>query len=127
MLHTAIATVCILLPVNAYKKLSAGYFTIGNALVIGVVVGALGGFIYALYTYYHYDMINPEFITERLTVAKSEMSNSDSQATEEQIEQAIYLTEMIISPIGLSILAFIGAMIETFLVSLVIGLIKKNS
>ena len=125
-INFAIATVCILIPVNQYKSSNNNELTIPNALVTGLIIGSIGGLLYAIYVYFHLDIINPDFLAEKLAEAKVQMESQDSQMTNEQLKQSIKFTEMILSPIVLSIIGFIGALIETFLVALVIGLIKKS-
>jgi amino acid transporter len=127
LLHFGIATLCILIPVNQYKTSNGNQLTLGNSIKIGFLVGLIGGLIYAVYVFFHYDIINPDFVAERLAIAKEEMQKQSTQMTEEQMEQALMFSEMFMHPAVFSIMAFIGALLETLIVSLVVGLIKKSN
>lgn len=127
LVNFALAAFCVLLPINLYKSTNANELQIADALRIGLFVGLIGAVIYAAYSYFHYELINPEFITETLTEAKNEVKNQNAEMTEEQMQQALQFTEMFLNPVVYAITGFLGALIETFLAALVIGLIKKSN
>jgi len=121
-----LATVCVLLSVNLYKNSNSGRLSIANALLIGLMIGLIGGVIYAIYVYVHYDMIDTTTIPEQLKLAEEQIKQQNQQMTEEQLEQAMGISALISSPASLAILKFVGALFETFISALIIGLIKKN-
>lgn len=127
LINFAIATVCILLPVNQYKATNGGVISLGNVMKIGFMVGLIGGLMYAVYAFFHFDIIFPDFVVEKLAIAKEEMMKQNAQMTEEQIEQALTFTEIFMNPVVFSIFGFVGALLETLIVSLVVGLIKKSN
>jgi len=130
LLNFALAVVCVLIPVNLYKTTNANQLTIANALKIGLIVGLIGGLIYAIYVYFHYNGIDDSMlvrVSEEMENAREEMKKQNPQLTDEQVEQAIGITKMMASAPALAIFKFIGALIETFFVALLIGLIKKSN
>jgi chromate transport protein ChrA len=126
LLGFVLAAVCVLLSVNLYKNSNSGQITIANALLIGLMIGLIGGVIYAIYVYLHYDIVDTTTIGEQLKIAEEQMKQQSPQMTEEQIDQAMKISALVSSPASLAILKFIGALFETFIVALVIGLIKKS-
>jgi hypothetical protein len=127
LIHFSLATICVLLPINLYKNSNANQLTIANALKIGLFVGLIGGIIYAVYAYMHFEFINPEFLTEKMAQTKAELETQNTELTQEQMNQALKFAEIFVSPIVISITGFIGALLETFITALVIGLIKRSN
>jgi beta-lactamase regulating signal transducer with metallopeptidase domain len=127
LINFAIATFCILMAVNVYKKTNSNQLTIAGALYIGLLIGIIGGVIYAIYSYFHFDVIFPEYFVEKLATAREEMEKQSTQLTEEQMDQALKISKIIASPAVVSIISFVGALAETCIVGLVIGLFKKSN
>jgi beta-lactamase regulating signal transducer with metallopeptidase domain len=130
LVNLAIAAVCVLVPVNFYKSTNANQLNIANALKIGLVVGLIGGLIYAIYVYFHYSSIDDSMlvrVSEEMENARAEMKQQNPQLTDEQVEQAISITKMMASAPAVAIFKFIGALLETFFAALLIGLIKKSN
>lgn len=121
-----LAAVSVLLSINLYKNSNSGQLTIANALFIGLMIGLIGGVIYAVYVYLHYDMVDTTTMAEQLKIAEEQMKQQSPQLTEEQMEQALKISAIVSSPASLAVLKFIGALFETFIVALLIGLIKKS-
>lgn len=121
------AIICIYISIDLYKKTNINQLSISNALFIGLLVGLIGGIIYSTYAYFHYDVLFSDYFAEKIAIAKEQIKEQNPQLTEAQLAQSEKIADIFSSPIIVSISAIIGTLIETFLVALVIGLIKKNN
>lgn len=127
LLHFAVAAVCVLLAINLYKSTKANQLSIANALKIGLFIGLIGGVIYAIYVYINFTFLFPDFFTDKIATATEEIKAQNSEMPKEQMDMALKFVEIFANPIVASISGFIGALFETFIVALVIGLIKKSN
>jgi hypothetical protein len=99
---------------------------LSEALKIGLIVGLISGLIYGIYTYLHYKSIDVEFIPLQLEESKKELELNSSKMTKEELEQGIAMIETLLSPFMLATFALFTLLFKSFIISLVIGLIKKN-
>ena len=105
-----LAAICVFLSINLFKNSNSGQLSVANALLIGLVIGLVGGVIYAIYVYLHYDLIDTTTIAEQLKIAEEQIKQQSPQLTEEQIEQAMKITTVVSSPASLAVFKFIGAL-----------------
>ena len=109
-----------------YRQNNNLNLSVGQAVKIGLIVGVVGGLIYAVYMYIHYTMIDTAFIEnmqERTMNAIEEQSKGKSQ---EEIDMSKKAASIGASPFVLSTLTLFSVMIKTVLVGVVTGLIFKN-
>lgn len=121
----AIAILLVLYPIHQFKLNNANKLKISQALKIGLIVGLIGGLMYALYTYLHYKQIDTEFITKTIEEGNNAL-DSQGNLSSQELKQSREMIEVIISPFTYATLALIGALLKTFLIALVVGLIKKS-
>ena len=121
----AIAVLLVYYPIHQYKQNNEGFLKIPDALKIGLIVGLIGGIIYAIYTYYHYTQVDTEFISQTIAEANKAL-DSDGNLTKEDLNTSKELITSMVSPSTFATLALIGMLLKTFVISLVVGLIKKS-
>jgi hypothetical protein len=111
-----------------FKKQNFGHLKIKDAIKTGLAIGLVGGIIYAFYTYIHLSFINEEFLRE---VVDSIKNSTDTQGLELSDEEIAKRKEGAIdyygSPFFYVTTNLVGSIFQALIVSLVIGLIKKNN
>ncbi|QSS96860.1 DUF4199 domain-containing protein [Psychroflexus sp. ALD_RP9] len=128
ILNLLINSAIVFYAIHLYKNDNAAQLNFSTALKIGLAIGAIGGLIYAVYTYLHYSFIQPEFIesmkTEALTAVDAEISKQNMEG--EQAEMAKSVALLFTSPFVIATMGLISIMLKTLFISLIVGLIKKN-
>ena len=112
--------------IKAFKKKQLGVLKLNEAIKVGLAIAAIGGVIAALYTYFHYSYIQPEFIENIREQALEEMTKKSTNLTNEQLQKANDLNNMFTSPFAMSTFTLIGNLIIGIISSLFIGLIMKK-
>lgn len=113
--------------INRYKIINNNYLTLKNALKIGLIIGLVGGLIYGLYTYIHLKFINEDFLKEVVSVITESEDYQGREMTTEQIKETKEVAISFMgSPFFYLTLNLIGSLFQTFIIALVVGLIKKT-
>lgn len=101
-----------------------GYMTYGQGLGTGMLIAILGGLVTAVYTFVFYSYIDPEFIDKMLEISRAEMLKKDM--SDEQIDQALEMSKKFMSPIMMTVFAYIGSLFFGLIISLVLAAVTKN-
>jgi hypothetical protein len=112
--------------VYSFRKNNALQLSIGQAVKIGLIVGAIGGLIYAVYMYIHYTMVDTAFIETMKEDAMKAVEESSKGQPKEEVEMAKKITAITASPFIIATVTLIGVLIKTVLVGLVAGFIFRN-
>ena len=119
--------VVIMLAISAYKKQNANVLTLGSAIKLGVVIGIISAILYVVYGILFNYVIDPEFMTQMMEVARDNMVEQNPDLTDEQLEQGMKMMEMMFNPFIGS--AFWIAMSALFglIWSLIGGLVMRSN
>ena len=109
-----------------YKQNNALNLTTGQAVKIALIVGVVGGLIYAVYMYIHYTLIDTEFLENKREIAMKSLEEVTKGKSQEEIDMAKKGVSIGSSPFAQSTIALFSVMIKTVLVGVVTGLILKN-
>ncbi|MEY8848821.1 DUF4199 domain-containing protein [Psychroserpens sp. XS_ASV72] len=112
--------------IKAYKKSNNGFLTLGQAIKVGLAIAVVGGVISAIYSYFHYEFIYPEFIEMQKEVAYNQMIEQNPNMTEEQINQAMDISGIFMNSAFFSLSSILGSLIFGLIVSLIAGLVMKK-
>ena len=113
--------------INEYKKLNSDFLKLKDALKIGLIIGLIGGLIYGIYTYFHLNFINQEFLKDVVNVIKASEDYQGREMTEDQIKETKQIAISFMgSPFFYLTLNLIGSLFQAFIISLIVGLIKKK-
>lgn len=126
-LSLAVAVAIVFYPIYLYKLENDNLLKLGEALKIGLIVGLVGGLIYAVYTYLHYKSIDTEFVTKALKESQKAIQENTQGLSEEELEQASQMTSMMVSPFTFATINLFTLLFNSFIIALVVGLIKKNN
>lgn len=121
----AIAILLVLYPIHLFKLNNDNQLRISQALKIGLIVGLIGGLIYALYTYFHYHQIDTEFVAKAIEEGNKAL-DQDGNLSQADLKRSKEMVSTLVSPFTFATFALIGALLKTFLIALVVGLIKKS-
>lgn len=116
--------------IHLYKINNGQRIDLTTSIKIGLAIGVIGGLIYGAYTYIHYELIQPEYLADMKSNVKAEMEARvqamQMNAEEAEIERSksigFYATPFTLGTIGL-----ISIIFKTFLVGLIVGLVKRNN
>ncbi len=122
----AVVVLVVFFPIHQFKIENNNLLKLGQALKIGLIVGLISGLIYGVYTYLHYQSIDTEFIPNALEESKVALEKMSNEMPKEQLEQSKAMTNKMLTPFTLSTLALFNLLFKSFVISLVIGLVKKN-
>ncbi|SDG76107.1 DUF4199 domain-containing protein [Psychroflexus sediminis] len=111
--------------IHLYKIDNEGLIDLTTSIKLGLSIGVIGGLIYAFYTYIHYEFIQPEFIADMKASMEAEIQQQ--QMSEEEAEMTKGLSGIFTSPFVLATFGLISIIFKTFLVGLIVGMIKRNN
>jgi hypothetical protein len=121
----AILIIGIVLAYREFKSMNQGYMAYGQGLGIGTLIGAVTGVLSAVFLYVYVSFVDTAFLEKIRERQIIELERRD--LTDEQIEQALAISEQFIGPGMMALIAIIGSLILGFLFSLVIAAIMRNS
>ncbi|MGA0256374.1 MAG: DUF4199 domain-containing protein [Saprospiraceae bacterium] len=122
LLNYTVSIGAIYMAVAEYKKLNRDKLSIGDATVIGILAGIIGGLFMALYTYVFMTMIAPEMldaIRDQAMAGAGDMSN-------DQEEQMADMMDMFVSPGFMTAMTVIMKFFLGLIVGFILGLVMKN-
>lgn len=126
LLSFTIAVLLIFFPVHQFKQNNSNFLKISDALKIGLIVGVIGGLMYAAYTYFHYTQLDTEFVAQATIEAKESLKNNPNNFSEEELKTSEEMVTSFVSPFSFATINLIAMLFKTFIISLVLGLIKKS-
>ena len=126
LISITVAVLLVFFPIHQYKINNDNLLKLGTALKIGLIVGLVGGLIYAIYTYYHYISVDSEFIPKTIEESRQALELQKNDMPDEQYEQAKAMTETMVSPFFFATFGLFTILFKSFIIALVIGLIKKK-
>lgn len=121
-----ILIVFIFLGINAYKKENAGYLSIKEALKIGVGISLIGGLIGMVWMLLLMFVVEPEFMNQLADVQREQIDEQYPNMTDAQKQNALEMSAKFSSPWIMAAFSLVGNLFFGLLISLVVGLIKKN-
>lgn len=108
-----------------FKSSNDGFLKLGEAIKIGLGISLVGALIYVIYFILFVNVIEPDFYTNMLAV--QEQKWLDQGLTSEQIEGAKAMTEKMSNPMMTSGIVLVTSLFFGFIISLITGLIMKNT
>ncbi len=103
-----------------------GYVSFGKSFAIGFWIIVISGIIGAVYAYFYFSTIDPGAIEELLLKSEEEMLASNPDMSDEQLDQALSITEMFISPGMMVVWSFLGSLFFGAIISLIISIFVKR-
>ncbi len=103
-----------------------GYITYGKAFSVGFYTGLFASIIAGIFTVIYVQYIDTELISNILAIAEENMLEQRPDMTNEQLEQALSMTEIFTTPIMMGVMGFISNVILSAVFSLIIAIFAKR-
>ncbi|MCP4051698.1 MAG: DUF4199 domain-containing protein [Mesoflavibacter sp.] len=116
----------LFLGIREYKLKNHNQISLGKAIKVGLGIALIGGIIAGIYSYFHYIYLVPEFI-ENIRNKGLEDIYSNPDLNKEQIESAKSMMDIFTSPMFFATITVLGSLFYGLIVSLISGLILKNT
>lgn len=107
-------------------QINGGFVTYGKAFATGFWTTLFAAILGTIFTYIYVTMIDPGMIEEILLNAEDQILESNPNMSDEQLEQALSMTEKFTSPIMITIWGFIANIIFGTILSLIIAIFVKR-
>ena len=120
-----ITIVFIMMGLKKFKASNDGYLKLGEAIKIGLGIALIAALIYVAYFILFVNVIEPDFYTNMGAV--QEQKWIDQGLTDEQIEGAKAMMAKMSNPMMTSGIVLITSLFFGFIISLIAGLIMKNT
>lgn len=121
----AILLVGIILGHNAFKKGGDGFMTVGQGLGIGMLISLIGGVLSGVFAFIYIKFVDNSIIQ---TIRDQSMEKMQQRGmSDEQIDQAMKISDKFTSPLMIMIFAIIFLLIAGFILSLIVSLFTKKS
>ncbi len=108
------------------NKHLGGFIEYKTAFGSGFYTGLFASILAAIFTYIYVTAIDPGLIDEILIQAEEQMLEQNPNMTDEQIEQGLAMTETFTSPVMISVWAFLGNLVISTILSLIIAIFAKR-
>ena len=103
-----------------------GFISYGKAFSSGFYTGLFASVIASVFTIIYVQYIDTELIANILLIAEESMLEANPDMSNEQIDQALSMTEMFTSPIMMGVMGFIANLILSAILSLIIAIFAKQ-
>lgn len=129
LLNFIITVAIVYYAIHLYKIDNEGLLDLTTSIKLGLAIGVIGGLIYGAYTYIHYEFIQPEYIEDLRTNMEAEIQAEieRQQMNKEEAEMTKNMSGMFASPFVLGTIGLISIIFKTFIVGVIVGLIKRNN
>jgi len=107
-----------------FKVKGDGFLSYGQALTIGTIISAIGGFLNAFFSYLYLKMVDDSSLEMILEEMRAEWEKEGID--DEVIDQFMGMFEPLMTPGWTSLMYFVGFLIVGFLISLVISAFTKK-
>ena len=110
---------------KTYKESGDGYMSYGQGLGLGMIVTGVAGLVSSLFSYFYLKFIDDSMLSEILN--QSRIALEEQGMDDEQIEQALAMTQKFTTPEMLMIWGVFGALLMGLIFSLVISAFTKKT
>ena len=121
----AVMIILIALGIKKVKTSNDGFLSLGEALKTGLGIALISGLISVVYTYLFTTIIEPDFFTNLAQIQEDKWI--DAGMTDEAMESASAMMEKMSGPFITSAISIIASLFFGFIISLITGLIMKES
>ena len=108
------------------NKSLGGFISYGKAFMSCFMIGLYAGLILAVYMFVFVQYIHPGFIGEMLDISRQAIYESNSNMTDEQVEQAVEMSAKFMSPVMLAVWTFVGYLFASAVFGLIIAIFVKK-
>ncbi len=124
-IYYIVFAVVIFYAISQFKKQNANILSLGQAIKIGVVIGAISGVVYIIYGLIFNYIIDPEFMGIIKEVVRDKMLEAPN-ATQEMVDQQMKIMDILMNPLIGSAMWVGLSMLFGLIWSLIGGLVMKK-
>ena len=125
ILNYGIMIGAIVLAIKYYKdELLGGSIKFGTAFKTGLATGLVMAVITAIWTFIFFSFIAPDMGTTILEASRTQME--DQGMSDEQIDQALGITKMFITPGAMTVFVLFGTVVMAAIIAAIAGAIMKT-
>ncbi len=114
----------VFLGMKAHRENNGGHISYGKALGVGILIALISALISAIYSYIFTTVIDPGIAD--LALAQQEDKMIERGMTEEQIDQAMTMTEKFMTPAAMSLMNLVMGLVFGTIVSLITAIFVKK-
>lgn len=112
--------------ISVRKKHLGGFIDYKGAFSAGFFAGLFASIIAGIFTFIYAGYIDPGLVEEILINAENQMIEQNPNMSDEQIETALSITEAMTSPLMMGVWGFIGNLLASTILSLIIAIFAKR-
>ncbi len=101
-----------------------GYITFGRCVKLGALIGLFAGILIGVFAFVYHGFIRPDIMPSVLEFQMSQWE--EAGMSEEQIEQALGMTEMFMTPVATAVSSIFNALFWNVILSLIVGALMKK-
>jgi hypothetical protein len=108
------------------KNQLKGFMTYGQAFSVGFLTALFAAIISIIWFYFYIKYINPGLTDEILAQVRAKMEAKSGQMSQEQMDQAMSMTERFMTPVWMMVWGFLGNAFWSAIFALIIGIFLKK-
>jgi Protein of unknown function (DUF4199) len=112
------------LAMNDFKKENQGFMSYAQGLGVGTLMSAISGLISSFFSMAYMKFIDPTITDQIMKKAVEDMEKKG--IPDEQIDQAMEMSKMFMSPGAMFVMGLLGSILIGFILSLIIAAIVKK-
>ena len=109
---------------KAYKDEGDGFMNYGQGLGIGTLLTLISSILTSIFFFIYVSFINKSYIQQVLDVTRQKME--DDGTPDGQIDQAMEITEKMLTPVIMPIIGLVATVFFGFIISLVVSAITQK-
>lgn len=114
----------VFMAMSAYKKENNGFMSYGQGLGIGALMAAVSGLLSSAYSFVYMKFIDPSVMDQIFKKAEADMEKKG--LSPEQIDQAMEMSKVFMSPGAMFVWGVVGSILLGFVFSLIISAFVKK-
>ncbi|MDI9858925.1 DUF4199 domain-containing protein [Flectobacillus roseus] len=114
----------VFMAMSAYKKENNGFMSYGQGLGIGALMAAVSGLLSSAYSFVYMKFIDPSVMDQIFKKAEADMEKKG--LSPEQIDQAMEMSKVFMSPGAMFVWGVVGSILLGFVFSLIIAAFVKK-
>lgn len=120
-----ILVAAIVLALREFKRQNNSFMSYGQGLGIGTLVGVISSILGGIFMYIYVKFVDSGYLDKMRGMQMAEMESKG--LNDEQIDQAMAMSEKMMTPEMIILFAILGGLLFGFLLSLIISAVMKKS
>ncbi len=120
-----ILVAAIVLAMREFKRQNGGFMSYGQGLGIGTLVAVISSILGGIFMYIYVKFVDSGYMDKMRDMQVAELESKGMN--DEQIDQAIAISDKMMTPEMMVVFAIIGGLVFGFILSLIISAIMKRN